>query len=292
MRLSRTSPNMVWVASSAGRIWKIDWTTGSGSGACLKLECDLLSDLEVDVTQVGSDAQDVLLVSVSMEDKWHILACDVQSLQLQATKTVVERTASIQNLRFLWDGQVLAASSGKDIIIGTLNSPSGSPFSEHWYEVFIMDCSDDITCLDLRVAQRVHLTKQSQIETGDQLALDVVVGCARGAIFYYNDILPQLRLLHKSANITKSLQPRRLHWHRKAVHAVKWSRDGESFPITVASTSLTEYLRQLHYIWWFRIGPHPVATRYEQARPPAAFGRIYREHRGFYQGIIVCCSFG
>lgn len=275
MRLSRTSPNMVWVASSAGRIWKIDWTTGSGSGACLKLECDLLSDLEVDVTQVGSDAQDVLLVSVSMEDKWQILACDVQGLQLQATKTVVDRAAPIQNLRFLWDGQVLAASSGKDIIIGTLNSSPGSPFSEHWYEVFIMDCSDDITCLDLRVAQRVHLTKQSQIETGDQLVLDVVVGCARGGIFYYNDILPQLRLLHKSANITKSLQPRRLHWHRKAVHAVKWSRDGEFLIVSVASASLTEFLRQLHHFWWFRIGSYSVAARYEQAGSPAAFGRLY-----------------
>ncbi|KAK7962280.1 uncharacterized protein PG986_003105 [Apiospora aurea] len=226
MRLSRTSPNMLWVASSAGRIWKIDWTTGSGSSACLKLECDLLADMEVDVTQVGSGAQDVLLVSMAMEDKWHVLACDVEGLQLKGTKTVVDRTGPIQNLRFLWGGQVLAASSGKDIIIGTLNSTPGSPFSELWYEVFIMDCSDDITCLDLRVAQRVHLTKQSQVEMGDQLVLDVVVGCARGGIFYYNDILPQLRLLHKAANITKSLQPRRLHWHRKAVHAVKWSRDG------------------------------------------------------------------
>ncbi|KAK8103852.1 uncharacterized protein PG998_010885 [Apiospora kogelbergensis] len=226
MRLSRTSPNMIWVASSAGRVWKIDWTTGSGSGACLKLECDLLVDLEVDITQVGSNAQDVLLASIATEDKWQLLACDVQNLQLKGTKLVVDRTAPIQNLRFSWDGQVLAASSGKDIIIGTLNSPSGSPFSDVWYEVFIMDCSDDITCLDLRVAQRVHLTKQSQIEMGDQLVLDVVVGCARGGIFYYNDILPQLRLLHKATNITKSLQPRRLHWHRKAVHAVKWSRDG------------------------------------------------------------------
>ncbi|KAK8064838.1 sporulation protein, partial [Apiospora phragmitis] len=210
MCLSRTSPNMLWVASSAGRIWKIDWTTGSGSNACLKLECDLLSDLEVDVTQVGSNAQDVLLVSMAMEDKWHVLACDVEGLQLKATKTVVDRTGPIQNLRFLWDGQFLAASSGKDIIIGTLNSPPG-----HLSRSF-----------DLRVAQRVHLTKQSQVEMGDQLVLDVVVGCARGGIFYYNDILPQLRLLHKAANITKSLQPRRLHWHRKAVHAVKWSRDG------------------------------------------------------------------
>ncbi|KAK8016416.1 hypothetical protein PG993_014605 [Apiospora rasikravindrae] len=210
MRLSRTSPNMLWVASSAGRIWKIDWTSGSGSSACLKLECDLLSDLEVDVTQVGSNAQDVLLVSMAMEDKWHVLACEVEGLQLKGTKTVVDRPGPIQNLRFLWDGQVLAASSGKDIIIGTLNSPPGH---------LSRNC-------DLRVAQRVHLTKQSQVETGDQLVLDVVVGCARGGIFYYNDILPQLRLLHKGANITKSLQPRRLHWHRKAVHAVKWSRDG------------------------------------------------------------------
>lgn len=292
MRLSRTSPNMIWVASSAGRVWKIDWTTGSGSGACLKLECDLLVDLEVDITQVGSNAQDVLLASIATEDKWQLLACDVQNLQLKGTKLVVDRTAPIQNLRFSWDGQVLAASSGKDIIIGTLNSPSGSPFSDVWYEVFIMDCSDDITCLDLRVAQRVHLTKQSQIEMGDQLVLDVVVGCARGGIFYYNDILPQLRLLHKATNITKSLQPRRLHWHRKAVHAVKWSRDGESLTFIVASTTLTGSPRQLHHIWWFRVGSYPVAARYKQEGPSASFGGIYREYRGVNQRIVVCCSLG
>jgi len=55
----------------------------------------------------------------------------------------------------------------------------------------------------------------------------VVVGCARGAIFYYNDLLPQIRLLQTSRKARNlSLQPRKLHWHRRAVHAVKWSRDG------------------------------------------------------------------
>lgn len=227
MRLSPSNPDYVWVASSAGRIWKINWTTGEGAEAYLKIKCDFFTDLEVDAASLEGQVQDVILVSLLSGGQWHILACDVRGLELKATRPIVQRREVIQHLQFLQGGQVLAASSGKDLILGTLSGPVSS-FQQLAYEVFILDCSDEISCMDLRATDRVHLTRQSQMETGDDAVIEVVVGCARGSIFYYNDIVPQLRRLHASSGHKRPIQPRKLHWHRKAVHAVKWSRDGTS----------------------------------------------------------------
>jgi NET1-associated nuclear protein 1 (U3 small nucleolar RNA-associated protein 17) len=57
--------------------------------------------------------------------------------------------------------------------------------------------------------------------------VDLVVGDVQGVIFLHNDLLAKLFLQSldgKTPGI--NLVPRKLHWHRQAVHAVKWSLDG------------------------------------------------------------------
>lgn len=154
-------------------------------------------------------------------------------MALKKKKIIFSRGEVIENLRLIGNGQALAASSRNDIIIGSLKSTVHEEVKDLAYEVFTLDCADEITCLDLRGAERVHLNRRSQARSGDEIVLDVVVGCARGAIYFYNDLLPQLRHLQKkSGGRNSSLQPRKYHWHRKAVHAVKWSRDGAYRPRT------------------------------------------------------------
>jgi NET1-associated nuclear protein 1 (U3 small nucleolar RNA-associated protein 17) len=226
MSLSPASPNIVWVASSTGRLWQVDWTTGAGYDSPIQLEVDIVTALAVEHVMIRDEFRDVPFVSLSIDKKWHIWACDIQDGNLKSKKVLITRSEIIENLRSIRNGQVLAASSRKDTLLGSLKSSSSSTFRELVYEFFILDCSDEITCLDVRGTDRIHLTKKSEKETGDEIVVDVVVGCARGAIFFYNDLLPQLRWLQ--ANKKKySLQPRKYHWHRKAVHAVKWSEDGK-----------------------------------------------------------------
>jgi NET1-associated nuclear protein 1 (U3 small nucleolar RNA-associated protein 17) len=230
--LSPTSPNHLWISSSTGRLWRGDWTTGAGFDAVVQLpECSALASLTVDSIVVQNRPRDVPYVSVLVNDTWHIWACYIHDMAYKKKKIVFSRGEIIENLRVVGHGQTLAASSRKDIILASLKSTSHEDIKDLAYEVFTFDCADEITCLDLRAAERVHLSRRSQIRGGDEVVVDLVVGCARGAIYFYNDLLPQLRYLQKkSGGRSGSLQPRKYHWHRKAVHAVKWSQDGTHNP--------------------------------------------------------------
>lgn len=227
--LSRTSPNNLWVASSRGRIWSIDWTTGVGSQKAISIKyCQKLSGLAVERIKFRDGFRDILFVSLQAEEDWSILALDFQKMDLKAAKVIVTRpeARSMRNLRSTKNGQALAASSHKDIILGILRSTKHSSLEDLTYEIVVLDCSDEITCLDIRGTERVHLSQRSQQEAGNLKVMDIAVGCARGAVFFYNDILPQLKWLEENKTRNFTLQPRKYHWHRKAVHAVKWSRDG------------------------------------------------------------------
>ncbi|KAI0895748.1 sporulation protein [Annulohypoxylon nitens] len=224
--LSPSSSNLVWVASSAGHIWSIDWTNGDGAEVASRIKCSILCDMSVDSVKLGSKAQDVPFVSVEKGGNWHIIACDVRGSNMVQRKILLTQSEPILDLRSIRNGYALAASSEKDIMFGVRRSTETRNINELKYEFFTLNGSDEIACLDTRVTDRVHLNRRSQAEAGNEPVVDIVVGCARGAVFFYNDIVPQLHRLYNSKGSRNSLQPRKYHWHRKAVHAIKWSRDG------------------------------------------------------------------
>ncbi|RWA06090.1 hypothetical protein EKO27_g9018 [Xylaria grammica] len=224
--LSATSPNFLWVASYGGYIWHIDWTTGDGSNVHIDLDCDRLHDMSIDSAKIGRDFKDILYVSARKEEAWHIIACDVQDFELVGSKTLFSYTSAIENLRVAHLGYTFAAYSNRNVILGSQKHETASTVEDLAYEVVTFDASDEITCLDIQVTSRVHLNRKSQRETSDAPVIDLVVGCARGAVFAYSDLFPQIRFLNNPKTRHHALQPRKYHWHRKAVHAVKWSRDG------------------------------------------------------------------
>ncbi|KAH6657307.1 WD40-repeat-containing domain protein [Truncatella angustata] len=223
---SPTSPNLLWIASSTGRIWQGDWMTGTGFDKHIQLDCIVLTDLTIQPMSMKNRTFDVPFVSLLVNDTWQITACYVQDVTLKNKKILLSRGEIIENLKSMNNGQALAATSRNNIIFGAVKSTDLQSIKELAYEFFVLDCPDEITCLDLRVAERIHLNRKSQKQIGDEPVLEVVVGCARGAIYFYNDLLPQLRYLQKVGARGATLQPRKYHWHRRAVHAVKWSQDG------------------------------------------------------------------
>ncbi|KAI3322715.1 WD40 repeat-like protein [Xylariaceae sp. AK1471] len=223
---STTSPNLLWVASYGGSIWVIDWITGTGSEVHITLDCDRLHDMFVDSVKIGSDFQDVLYVSARKDQIWHVTAYEIRDLVLLQSRLIFSHTSAIENLRVGHFGHTFAAYAERNIILGTRKNDIPSAFEDLGYDVITLDASDEITCLDIQVTARVHLNRRSQREASDVPVIDLVIGCARGAVFAYNDLLPQIRLLNNSKTRHHALQPRKYHWHRKSVHAVKWSRDG------------------------------------------------------------------
>ncbi|KAI0881227.1 sporulation protein [Annulohypoxylon maeteangense] len=224
--LSPSSPNIVWVASSAGHLWSINWTNGDGAEFASKVKCRLLCDMSIEPLKIGSKFRDVPFVSVEKHGTWQIIACDIQGYKMSAHKTLLNQVEPILDLRSIRNGYALIASSERNVLFGRQTAPAVHVVSELEYEFFTLNGSDEITSLDVRVTDRVHLNQKSQAEAGDAPVVEIVVGCARGAVFFYNDLIPQLYRLHSSKGHRNSLQPRKYHWHRKAVHAVKWSRDG------------------------------------------------------------------
>ncbi|KAI3340683.1 WD40-repeat-containing domain protein [Ustulina deusta] len=223
---SPTSPNLLWVASYGGSIWLIDWTTGADSELPINLNCDRLQDMFIDSAKVGGDFRDMLYVSAKREQAWHIIAYDVRDFQLVGSKTIFSYTAPIENLRVAHLGYTFTAYAGRTIIVGSRKHEITSTLEDLAYEVITFDAGDEITCLDIQVASRVHLNRKSQREASDAPVIGLAIGCARGAVFAYHDLLPKIRLLNNPKTRHHALQPRKYHWHRKAVHAVKWSRDG------------------------------------------------------------------
>ncbi|KAI1353340.1 quinon protein alcohol dehydrogenase-like superfamily [Xylaria sp. FL0043] len=223
---SATSADLLWVASYGGWIWLIDWTTGAVSDEHIELDCDRLHDMSVDAVEIGSDSRDLLYVSSRKEETWHITAYDVQDLELAGSKTVFSHTSAIENLRVAHLGHTFAAYADQTVIVGSRKNETTTTLEDLAYEVVSFDAGDEITCLDVQVTARVHLSRRSQREANDIPVVDLAIGCARGAILVYNDLLPKFRLLNNPKMRHHALQPRKYHWHRKAVHAAKWSQDG------------------------------------------------------------------
>ncbi|RYO98685.1 hypothetical protein DL764_007011 [Monosporascus ibericus] len=202
--LSPSDPDFVWVASSLGRIWLVNWTTGEGSSSNMKVKCDMLSGMAVESIEINEKNRDVPFICVGKGNNWSIVACDVRDLRLNSSKVLLSQKSVIHNIRSVRRGHALIASAERNVLLGSLRSRDATSFSHIEYEFFCFDCSDEITCLDVRAADRIHLHRASQRREGNEAVLDVVNSKSRDF----------------------SLQPRKYHWHRKAVHAVKWSRDG------------------------------------------------------------------
>ncbi|KAI0976671.1 WD40-repeat-containing domain protein [Xylaria arbuscula] len=223
---SATSPDLLWVASYGGSIWLINWSTGDGSEVHLNLDCDRLHDMFVDSVQVGKDLRDILYVSIAKDEAWHIITYDIRDFELAGSKTIFSYTSAIENLRVAHLGSTFAAYADRTIIVGFRQHEALSTLEDLVYEAITFDAADEITCLDIQVTSRVHLNRRSQRETNDMPVVDLAIGCTRGEVFAYNDLLPKFRLLDDVKKRHHALQSRKYHWHRKAVHAVKWSRDG------------------------------------------------------------------
>ncbi|RYP66562.1 hypothetical protein DL771_007715 [Monosporascus sp. 5C6A] len=174
--ISPSDPDFVWVASSLGRIWLINWTTGEGSSSNLRVKCDMLSSMAVESIRINEKTRDVPFICVGKGNNWSIVACDVRDLQLNSSKVLLSQKTVIHNIRSVPRGHALVASAERNVLLGSLRSRDATSFSHIEYEFFCFDCSDEITCLDVRAEERIHLNRASQRREGNEAVLDVVSG--------------------------------------------------------------------------------------------------------------------
>jgi len=225
--LSKESPEHVWVACTDGRIWYINWTTGTGVDTPLNIEKDIL-DMDVQSMEIGDGTKDVLLIlQVCDSSAAQLMAYDDEDLSTKKGTLLhtFEETPSI--IRSVVNGRVVVAASGSVLHIGLLKHKKKAPDApELEYRFYSFGVPDIVACLDIQPT--VRTTKKGATEIRQ---VDVVIGGARGGIYLYSDLVGKLTVEEHGALKAAPIQPRKYHWHRKAVHSVKWSADGMiSFP--------------------------------------------------------------
>ncbi len=227
--LSKAAPTMIWVACSDGRIWQIDWTTGDGVDTPFTVATKRIIDMSVEHVRIGDAPRELLFVLEKKAKKSsRIVAYDADALAAPNGKTLY--TYTYENgpslLRSALNGRLIVATAGEAIHLGYLNIESRriKQLGDLEYQFVSFDAGDIITCLDIRCPQEERKQKNGLLRP-----VELAVGFARGKILLYSDVLSNFPGQDKLAS-KKVPRPRKYHWHRRAVHSVKWSHDGMADP--------------------------------------------------------------
>jgi NET1-associated nuclear protein 1 (U3 small nucleolar RNA-associated protein 17) len=229
--LSTCDADYLWVACSDGRIWHINWTSGAGVDTPFRIEAKKVLDVAVDAVEIGGKSEDVLLVLKRLtKSSAQIVAYNTKALSTGIGKLLHTYDESPQLLRSAAEGRLIVAAAKETLHIGALKAKKLASLDDLTYRFHCFDVPDIVTCLDIRPTLRT--TKKGGLELQ---SVDLAVGCARGAIHVYHDVLSKLPGEGSASSRAGIIQPKKYHWHRRAVHSVKWSQDGQY--LTLASVS-------------------------------------------------------
>ncbi|KAL2180241.1 WD40-repeat-containing domain protein [Thermothelomyces heterothallicus CBS 202.75] len=220
--LSKCDTDYVWVACSDGRIWYLNWTSGSGVDAPFKVEAKKVLDMTVDAVELGGKAEDVVLVLQKLTySSAQIFAYNTKALSAGRGTLLHTYDESPQLLQSVAGGRLIVAAAKGTLHIGQLKPKKLASLGDLVYRFVCFDVPDIVSCLNVR--HTVRTTKKGGIEIQ---SVDLVIGGARGGIYVYHDILSKLPGEGSASSKAGLIQPRKYHWHRRAVHSVKWSEDG------------------------------------------------------------------
>ncbi|KAK7408775.1 NET1-associated nuclear protein 1 [Neonectria punicea] len=224
-RLSQQDPDFVWVACSDGRVFHVDWTspktpesfqTRSGTARALAVLTTKISKKTVEVLLIAESDNSGRIDVVAYEGK-------VQSAPESKVIMAMKKPGNgLQMLELDEESQVLVGAVNDRLFMGVPARKQTATLADLEYEFYSFDAPELITALDLRVyAKPATGNKKPRSKV-----VDIIVGGVRGSIYLYHDVLARSQALGKSGSDKEMIQAQKYHWHRKAVHALKWSRDG------------------------------------------------------------------
>lgn len=234
---SSTTQGHLYLSTISGSIEKWDWIEGSRlnrwriSSSIYSLVTakqntdDPSSDLVYTVDRKG---QGSWLISV------HRLAAYENGPKTDV-KTLFTSQEALSSIEVLERGRVIVATSGSQLILGSSDEPAASPLRDVAYRWRIIECPEYIVSANVRIRPSEEIQKMSKGGRSSSDVIDIVVGGLKGSIHIYEDLLRKIIKRERGAGKGSSVEitSRRLHWHRNAVQAVKWSADGECASLQV-----------------------------------------------------------
>lgn len=252
VRQSKQSPDFVWVACSDGQVYHVEWTTASKVIPSFRTVSGTAKAMTIVPVIAEQETRDIVLIAESnRRNRMEVMAYQKKRRSsLQSKKLVVleKPGQGLQLLEASEDGQVLVGAFHDGLFLGAMSTSDSCELEQLRYEVFSFDAPDLITTLDLRHYARPasNRGRDREHEAGSDTIVDVIAGGARGGIYVYRDALSRVQAVGKPQNTKDGVQVQKFHWHRKAVHSVKWSRDGEQHSLLPISKFLTRHRKLLH----------------------------------------------
>lgn len=133
-------------------------------------------------------------------------------------------------VKILSNGRIVVVTSGSRLIIGTCDRPNPDSLRDIFYVWRDVNCPEWITSIDVQLRPHdTSINKSKRSKDAFQGAVDIAVGTLRGIIIIYDDLLENLIRIERGTKARQldGVSSRRLHWHRSAVLALKWSLDGQ-----------------------------------------------------------------
>ncbi len=232
--LSQTDKSKLYAATSSGILYLFDWSNGLKLGRW-KLAATVWGLVVASKEQAGA-LLDIVYTREQTKNKWmisaHILRREADASRTES-RTILSSPSRITDFKVVNGGRVVVAASEQRLLVGVSEGDFTSSLKDLkyvWREVVtpahittldVRVPSEEFT-LDWRISSRTHSQKSSD------MVVDVVVGHVHGVVFLHTDIVRDLARQEQakkgSAGGRRPL--RKMHWHRTAVHSVKWSLDG------------------------------------------------------------------
>ncbi|KAK5992780.1 U3 small nucleolar RNA-associated 17-like protein [Cladobotryum mycophilum] len=228
-RLSYSNTDYVWVACSDGELYRVSWKDADERPRRFRTVSGTAKAMTVLPNNSGKG--DIVLVAESDKPyRMELVAYDGQNPSSPLSKNILALKKPGNGLQLIeasQDGRVLVGALNDRLFLGVATHARDAAFEQTQYDFISFDTPDLITALDLRVYPRSSLGGSGKDRRGDSdNVVDVIVGGARGAIYLYHDAVLKSQALGKSNAQKEIIQAQKYHWHRKAVHSLKWSRDG------------------------------------------------------------------
>lgn len=222
----------MWLAASDGRIWRIDWTNGAGVEDCFRTKAGVVHDMTIGAVSLNKQNHDILYVAESLKSAYKIVAYDPSDLANPNSHTLHDQPGKVNIVRTASDGSAIVAAAVDTLVVGVLKQKGLHNLEDLAYEFYAINTPDIICSLSARFTSKRFGSKKKAVNDPQDLALDVAVGCARGAIYTHSDLIAQLRGKNRKGLDNAKKQ----HWHQRAVHCVAWSHDGK--PSTKSCTGV------------------------------------------------------
>ena len=228
--LSPSNDNHLFLSTNTGLIEKWDWIQGSRLeywhtstpiyhlATSIHSPDDTLNDLVYTVDRKG-------------EGQWMLTVHRLLGGN-EASKTdlgtLIKYPSPLTSVKILESGRIVVITSGLQLIVGSSDKPNSEFLKDVTYVWREVKCPDWISSMDVRIRPYPKSIAEGNKKSLDDSALDVAIGTLRGKILIYDNLLKNLVTNESDTKSEKmrSLSSQQLHWHRTAVLAMKWSKDG------------------------------------------------------------------